>query len=198
MAVHGQADAWAPLPLIALSAITGPQDIEAGRDAGFTDYVAKFQREALLGRPAARQFATPAPHRGRRGGGGAGAQRGNRDRPHPDCGFAQCGEASFRTVGGRDVLGRPNPAAAADYAVRHALRTSVARRGVNFGMPQTVRRRADLFNHNRRYKCNRLREGGRNETGASVPHRIARLSVMRRRAEGSVADGLRPRNGQSG
>jgi two-component system chemotaxis sensor kinase CheA len=39
---------WVNLPLIALSAKAEPQDIEAGRDAGFTDYVAKFQREALL------------------------------------------------------------------------------------------------------------------------------------------------------
>ena len=36
------------LPMIALSARTEPADIEAGRDAGFTDYVAKFQREALI------------------------------------------------------------------------------------------------------------------------------------------------------
>ena len=34
--------------MIALSARTEPADIEAGRDAGFTDYVAKFQREALI------------------------------------------------------------------------------------------------------------------------------------------------------
>jgi two-component system, chemotaxis family, sensor kinase CheA len=39
---------WARLPMIALSARTEPADIEAGRDAGFTDYVAKFQREALI------------------------------------------------------------------------------------------------------------------------------------------------------
>ena len=36
------------LPMIALSASAEPADIEAGRDAGFTDYVAKFQREALI------------------------------------------------------------------------------------------------------------------------------------------------------
>jgi two-component system chemotaxis sensor kinase CheA len=36
------------LPLIALSARTEPNDVEAGRDAGFTDYVAKFQRDALI------------------------------------------------------------------------------------------------------------------------------------------------------
>ena len=39
---------WSRLPMIALSARTEPADIEAGRDAGFTDYVAKFQREALI------------------------------------------------------------------------------------------------------------------------------------------------------
>ena len=39
---------WARLPMIALSARADPADIEAGRDAGFTDYVAKFQREALI------------------------------------------------------------------------------------------------------------------------------------------------------
>jgi two-component system chemotaxis sensor kinase CheA len=39
---------WATLPLIALSARTEPNDVEAGRDAGFTDYVAKFQRDALI------------------------------------------------------------------------------------------------------------------------------------------------------
>ncbi len=44
---------WARLPMIALSARTEPADIEAGRDAGFTDYVAKFQREALISQPAA-------------------------------------------------------------------------------------------------------------------------------------------------
>jgi two-component system chemotaxis sensor kinase CheA len=39
---------WSRLPMIALSARTEPADVEAGRDAGFTDYVAKFQREALI------------------------------------------------------------------------------------------------------------------------------------------------------
>ena len=39
---------WATLPLIALSARAEPNDVEAGRDAGFTDYVAKFQRDALI------------------------------------------------------------------------------------------------------------------------------------------------------
>jgi two-component system chemotaxis sensor kinase CheA len=40
--------AWSNLPMIALSARADPADIEAGRDAGFTDYVAKFQRDALI------------------------------------------------------------------------------------------------------------------------------------------------------
>ena len=39
---------WARLPMIALSGRTEPADIEAGRDAGFTDYVAKFERAALI------------------------------------------------------------------------------------------------------------------------------------------------------
>jgi two-component system chemotaxis sensor kinase CheA len=39
---------WSHLPMIALTAHSEPRDIEAGRDAGFTDYVAKFQREALV------------------------------------------------------------------------------------------------------------------------------------------------------
>jgi two-component system chemotaxis sensor kinase CheA len=39
---------WAALPMIALSARAEARDVEAGRDAGFTDYVAKFQRDALV------------------------------------------------------------------------------------------------------------------------------------------------------
>jgi two-component system chemotaxis sensor kinase CheA len=39
---------WAELPLIALTAHSDDKSIETGRDAGFTDYVAKFQREALV------------------------------------------------------------------------------------------------------------------------------------------------------
>jgi two-component system chemotaxis sensor kinase CheA len=39
---------WAELPVIALSARAAPEDVEAGRRAGFTDYVAKFDRDALL------------------------------------------------------------------------------------------------------------------------------------------------------
>jgi two-component system chemotaxis sensor kinase CheA len=40
--------AWGGLPMIALTGHVEPRDVEAGRDAGFTDYVAKFEREALL------------------------------------------------------------------------------------------------------------------------------------------------------
>ncbi|HUB16590.1 MAG TPA: chemotaxis protein CheW [Acetobacteraceae bacterium] len=39
---------WTRLPMIALTGHAEPRDVEAGRDAGFTDYVAKFEREALL------------------------------------------------------------------------------------------------------------------------------------------------------
>jgi two-component system chemotaxis sensor kinase CheA len=40
--------AWASLPMIALTARGGALDAEAGRAAGFTDYVQKMQREALI------------------------------------------------------------------------------------------------------------------------------------------------------
>ena len=39
---------WAQLPVIALTSMTSPDAVDAGREAGFTDYVAKFEREALL------------------------------------------------------------------------------------------------------------------------------------------------------
>jgi two-component system chemotaxis sensor kinase CheA len=39
---------WADVPLIALSSHATAQDMERGRAAGFQDYVAKFDREALL------------------------------------------------------------------------------------------------------------------------------------------------------
>ncbi len=39
---------WSALPIIALSGRAGAEDVEAGRDAGFTDYVVKFERDALL------------------------------------------------------------------------------------------------------------------------------------------------------
>ncbi len=40
--------AWEAMPLIALSSRAEPADVARGRDAGFTDYVAKYDREALL------------------------------------------------------------------------------------------------------------------------------------------------------
>ncbi len=43
-----QGGLWAQLPMIALSSRAEAGDIAAGRDAGFTDYVAKHQRDALL------------------------------------------------------------------------------------------------------------------------------------------------------
>jgi two-component system chemotaxis sensor kinase CheA len=43
-----QGGAWAALPMIALSARTKPHDVQAGHSAGFTDYVAKFDRDRLL------------------------------------------------------------------------------------------------------------------------------------------------------
>jgi two-component system chemotaxis sensor kinase CheA len=47
VAVRGLAE-WRELPLIALSSHASEQDLERGREAGFDDYVAKFDREALL------------------------------------------------------------------------------------------------------------------------------------------------------
>ena len=47
-AVRKDGGAWGGLPIIALSSHATPRDIERGRMAGFTDYVAKFNREALL------------------------------------------------------------------------------------------------------------------------------------------------------
>ncbi|WP_428484314.1 chemotaxis protein CheW [Rhodopila sp.] len=40
--------AWADLPMIAMTSHSDPQHAQAGRQAGFTDYVAKFEREALV------------------------------------------------------------------------------------------------------------------------------------------------------
>nr|WP_314075278.1 chemotaxis protein CheW [uncultured Roseococcus sp.] len=39
---------WAEVPMIALSSRSDPRDVERGRAAGFSDYIAKFDREALL------------------------------------------------------------------------------------------------------------------------------------------------------
>lgn len=41
-------DNWAGTPIIALSALGSPEAIEKGRQAGFDDYVAKFDREGLI------------------------------------------------------------------------------------------------------------------------------------------------------
>jgi two-component system, chemotaxis family, sensor kinase CheA len=40
--------AWANLPMIALSGHDDPAQVEAGRNAGFTDYVAKTQRDEII------------------------------------------------------------------------------------------------------------------------------------------------------
>ena len=40
---------WETVPLVALSGNTTEEDFQKGRDAGFNDYVAKFDREALVG-----------------------------------------------------------------------------------------------------------------------------------------------------
>jgi two-component system chemotaxis sensor kinase CheA len=39
---------WRETPLVALSSHTGPDDLDRGRAAGFNDYIAKFDRDALL------------------------------------------------------------------------------------------------------------------------------------------------------
>jgi two-component system chemotaxis sensor kinase CheA len=39
---------WAALPLIAMTAYADMEHARIGREAGFTDYVAKFEREALV------------------------------------------------------------------------------------------------------------------------------------------------------
>jgi two-component system chemotaxis sensor kinase CheA len=39
---------WSKLPIFAMSSHATPRDIERGRQVGFTDYVAKFNREGLL------------------------------------------------------------------------------------------------------------------------------------------------------
>jgi two-component system, chemotaxis family, sensor kinase CheA len=43
-----QASRWQKTPLVALSSHATPRDLDRGRAAGFNDYVAKFDREALL------------------------------------------------------------------------------------------------------------------------------------------------------
>ncbi len=39
---------WQAVPLVALSSHASPRDLDRGRGVGFTDYVAKFDRDALL------------------------------------------------------------------------------------------------------------------------------------------------------
>jgi two-component system chemotaxis sensor kinase CheA len=39
---------WQETPIVALTSRTAPQDIDRGRQVGFTDYIAKLDREALL------------------------------------------------------------------------------------------------------------------------------------------------------
>jgi two-component system chemotaxis sensor kinase CheA len=39
---------WQKTPIVALSSHTTPSDLDRGREVGFSDYVAKFDREALL------------------------------------------------------------------------------------------------------------------------------------------------------
>jgi two-component system chemotaxis sensor kinase CheA len=51
--------AWAELPMIALSSRSEPRDVARGRDAGFSDYIGKFDREALLA--SLQQCLSPLP-----------------------------------------------------------------------------------------------------------------------------------------
>ncbi len=39
---------WADVPMIAVSSHSGPKDLQRGREVGFNDYVAKFDRNALI------------------------------------------------------------------------------------------------------------------------------------------------------
>ena len=43
-----KAGRWSQIPVVAMSSHATPRDMDRGREAGFTDYVAKFNREALL------------------------------------------------------------------------------------------------------------------------------------------------------
>jgi two-component system chemotaxis sensor kinase CheA len=47
-AVRGGDSKWHDTPIVALSSHTSPRDLERGRKAGFTDYVAKFDRDTLV------------------------------------------------------------------------------------------------------------------------------------------------------
>jgi two-component system chemotaxis sensor kinase CheA len=43
-----RASRWEDVPMVALSSHTSPRDLDRGREAGFNDYVAKDDRDALL------------------------------------------------------------------------------------------------------------------------------------------------------
>ena len=47
-AVRNKESRWQNIPMVALSSHATPRDIDRGREVGFTDYVAKFDRDALL------------------------------------------------------------------------------------------------------------------------------------------------------
>ena len=47
-AVRSRGGRWSKLPMVALSSHATGRDVEHGREVGFTDYVAKFNRDALL------------------------------------------------------------------------------------------------------------------------------------------------------
>ena len=46
--VRSEGGRWSQLPMIAISSHATPRDFERGRQVGFTDYVAKFNRDGLL------------------------------------------------------------------------------------------------------------------------------------------------------
>ncbi len=81
-----EAGAWRDTPLIALSSFASEADFQKGREAGFTDYVAKFDRDGLIHSlaqtfgchtvPAAGGAATGTNTRAPRPGGLAGAAQG--------------------------------------------------------------------------------------------------------------------------
>jgi two-component system chemotaxis sensor kinase CheA len=54
--------AWAQLPVIALTSHAMPDAVEAGRDAGFTDYIQKVERDALLASLRHCLAYRPEPH----------------------------------------------------------------------------------------------------------------------------------------
>jgi two-component system chemotaxis sensor kinase CheA len=48
-AAHVRGDSrWREVPMVALSSHATPEDLDRGRDVGFNDYIAKFDRDALL------------------------------------------------------------------------------------------------------------------------------------------------------